>query len=153
MWLRRAAWPGLSCVLLLSLALCIALPLLDHHAAERDPLHGHLVLSGSAAAQAQALASHHHSFEAAHAHVVSPALLEPSDVDRELTGDAPRVIVLQGWDGSDVASVSGAGLLLLAPDWPELAPPRLSEARLFPRLSPLVTVALPTPEPPPRAAV
>jgi len=55
---RAAAWGALA-----SLLFSLALPALDHHAAERNPAHGH----GAASAAVGGL-PHHHAFEYPHEH-------------------------------------------------------------------------------------
>lgn len=56
----------LRAFIVLSLLLCLIAPAYNHHAAERDPWHGHLVRHGP-----QSLAVHQHTLEGQHAHATT----------------------------------------------------------------------------------
>lgn len=131
-------------VALAAVALGLGLPLADHHAAERDPDHGHLVLGGARTSQL-ALAAHFRDHDPAHDH--GPAgQAGPSQ-------PGPSVVSLGGAKGlgGQVSVYGGMGLALLA--WlPSSGPPPRGE-RMDLRLPRLLGVIPPVPAPPPRVAL
>lgn len=82
-------------VLLVAFGLGFVWPLVDPQAVERDPWHDHLVLGGTEAARAQALAVHRHAGLAWHDEAAPPP---PLDAGAE-AGEA-RVVVLGAHDGA-----------------------------------------------------
>lgn len=99
--LRRAAEAAtrsrrFACLVLLAAAgLTIALPLLDHHAVEFSPWHGHIVIGAlTNQERALALAHHHHLYEQPQQHdPVTGQPVLPST--RGAAGSSqPRVLVL-----------------------------------------------------------
>ncbi|MDR7521633.1 MAG: hypothetical protein QN168_04125 [Armatimonadota bacterium] len=149
---RQAAGTGL---LLVTIARLI-LPIANTQAVERDPYHLHLVIGGTPAQRAEALAHHrHHDHDRPHGSAGHPGRhwTGGGQTQRMAQGDpqVPRVVsVLPGTaSGAMVLSTTGLSVATVAapagPPAPRatgqiagLAPPRVAR------------VAIPVPDPPPR---
>jgi hypothetical protein len=117
----------LRAFVVLSLLLCVIAPAYDHHAAERDPWHGHLVGHGSQPAAA-------HSHGSVHGHAQAQ----------------PDGIVITDGGPSEALGISAAGTSSLTPD---VATASTGTAFLLsvPSLMGLTSIPLPGADPPPRA--
>lgn len=118
----------LRAFVVLSLLTCLLAPAFDHHAAERDPWHGHLVRHGS-----QSLV-HLHSYDRLHAHPEAP--------------EQGAILITEGSGGAP-PSVSLAGPTFLAPE-PSGVPAPSLVVLLIADLSPVSGVILSGADPPPR---
>lgn len=147
--------------ILLALWFSFALSLIDHHAAERDPWHRHVVLGGSPGNFTQILASHRHVYEQPHHHdwdqlpQQAPLVGKSSLAHADHHGDEPQVIAVQNLDGAGVSLLGSFGKALLTSGWLMLAllPPLLVLGRIAPSMLPLQGIVLPIPNPPPRRSL
>lgn len=142
---------GANLALLLAFGLGFALPLVDHHAVERNPWHEHVVLGGTALDERRALASHRHQYEVRHIHEqVAGEPLESGATLRQ-TARGAHVIAIQPMGAVIVSSLWSAGdapvLPDLAIDLPGLAGPFPFFPLTLPPQDGLVSVV----DPPPRA--
>lgn len=112
--------------IVLSLLVCLIAPAYDHHAAERDPWHGHLVRHGSQSTPA-------HAHTAAHEHAQAQA--------------EGLVITAGGPSATSNISVAGTSSLM-----PALAavPGGIAFLLSVPSLTGLTGTPLPGADPPPR---
>lgn len=136
-------------VVLIALGLGVSLPLLDHHVAERNPWHDHVVVAGSGLDREHALAFHRHGFETPHAHGPATDALTWS-LERQGAGEGATVIVVQYDDGVGGSSSVGTGPVLLPSKWPAPLPPQFSNQRSFALVPAILGTVLPLPDPPPR---
>jgi hypothetical protein len=141
-------------VILASVGLRLVVPIVDHHAAERDPFHIHLVVAaGGVREYARALASHHHPYEQPHAH--DPLTGRPLTAHAHGRSAPAGASVLSlarqsessvsGVESFEAAWVMASTLLVVLPlagIWWTLAGSPLIRA----------TFDLPPPTPPPRAS-
>lgn len=141
---------GVHLLVLVALGLTFVLPLVDHHAAERDPAHSHLVWGGTASQRASAIETHRHEYEQPHHH--DPLTGLPLDDPGGAPSDSPRVVAFVTQASVDALTIGLVLRLVLVPLLPILAVLALW-GRLTPRASqrpwgvtPRVT------DPPPRFA-
>jgi hypothetical protein len=141
-------------VALLSAGLRVVLPISDHHAAERDPWHTHVVIDAhSIQDYSRALAHHHHGHEQPHGHdpiTGRPIRVHPGS---SFLHQGPQAIPL-----ASQPEGSSAGFAFEIPAWmvptilPLVLPPAgvcwtlAASSHFHPRSS------LPPPSPPPRAS-
>ena len=135
---------AIAFLLLVAVAVSVIAPLLDHHAAERDPGHSHLVI-GPVADGASALASHGHGYEHPHSHSPmgrSQAALQSSD--------GLQVVAISGGEGASASAGIGAESFLM-PQWQALSMVVFYSAVLIWAARTLVEAIVPVPKVPPRA--
>ncbi len=142
--------PGLLALAVLACALLV--PLLDPHATERDPLHGHLAVGGNAVERARALVSHLRS--STHEDSCTTGLLrcaDPCVLADGYEADA-RVLSLRAPSAAG-ASIYGLGGSVLLTAGVPVIPPAVPAARLgAPDAMSTAGMDLPVPEPPPRSS-
>ncbi len=134
----------MAVLVLVAIAASMVAPVLDHHAAEREPGHSHLVL-GSAVEGAHALATHLHGYELPHSH-------SPTGQAKAAPGVVGGQQVL-AVGGGEAASVYGgiAAEVLLAPQGLSLPIVFLYIALTVSTAKTLVEAIVPVPKVPPRA--
>lgn len=148
-WQRQVAWRWAYLILLAALGLGSAAALLDCHSAERNLLHGHLVLGALGPDRARALASHDHAHEQLHTHNPSTGQPRPADAGYRLKATDVQVVAVGDRLGLGPSVFEMGGQALPGPA--RLGPfgPGQSH-RLSPLAPPLSGVAIPVPQPPPR---
>jgi len=149
-WSRRATWSGAHLVLLVAFGLRVVLSLINHHAAECNPWHDHIVIGGDAREQAQALAFHHHACGWAQTPDLTPEHTFAPYSDEQRVTNAPRVISITSRTAAGVLLFTTADDGLFVPGGDVLLPVLLCAEQLFPRAHPLLEIDLPVPDPPPR---
>jgi hypothetical protein len=144
-----AAW------LVLGAVVRLVAPVADPRAVERDPYHLHLVIGGTPAQRAGALAHHRH-----HGHDSPRCIAElgrdgadATRPDDEVVGgsEGPRVVSLfpGATPGTMILGTAGLALATAAASTPTA--PRMTGAVARPATLRLARAALPVPDPPPRA--
>jgi len=151
-WPRRTAWFGAHLVLLVAFGPGVVLSLINHHTAECNPWHDHIVIGGDAREQAQALASHHHACGWTQTLDPAPEYTFGPYSDEQRVTNAPRVISISSLTGAGAALFTVAAQVLLAPDTVTVLPLLLAGERPFLPAFLLLEVDLPVPDPPPRHA-
>ncbi len=143
---------GAHLALLLAFALGLALPLVDHHAVERNPWHEHVVLGGTSLDQRQALAAHRHQYELPHTHQEVAGEPTESGAAYRPTTQHAHVVAIHPLDTVTVSSLGSAADGLVLPD-PTILLPSAARAGLpFPFTPPLLDRVLPVVDPPPRTS-
>jgi hypothetical protein len=135
---------AIAFLLLVAVAVSVIAPLLDHHAAERQPKHSHLVI-GLVADGVRALASHGHGYEQPHSH--SPMGRSQA---APRSSDGLQVVVISGGEGASAYAGIGAESFLM-PQWQALSMVVFYSAVLIWAARTLVEAIVPVPKVPPRA--
>jgi hypothetical protein len=146
LWLatvRHMLWLGVHLLLLVTLGLSFVLPLVDHHAAERDPWHDHIVLGGSQAQQVATLHDHSHGYEHSHSHNTG------SEAVVDATGGAHILVVSSRHEHSPLA-IGLTGKAVAIPPAPFAPCLALSSNVPLPPSPPLAGYTSLVPAPPPR---
>jgi len=128
----------------------VVLSLINHHAAECNPWHDHIVIGGDAREQAQALAFHHHACGWAQTPDLTPEHTFAPYSDEQRVTNAPRVISITSRTAAGVLLFTTADDGLFVPGGDVFLPVLLCAEQLFPRAHPLLEIDLPVPDPPPR---
>jgi hypothetical protein len=146
LWLatvRHVLWLGVHLLLLVTLGLSFVLPLVDHHAAERDPWHDHIILGGTHAQQVAALHDHTHGYEHSHSHAADSAALISST-------NAAQVLAMTSRDGHSPLAIGFMGKAVAVPA-ALYVPNRLSlEEVAWPESLVIAGLTARVPAPPPR---
>jgi hypothetical protein len=125
-------------VVLVALLFAVLAPAVDHHSAEHEPWHGHMLFGGVAALSR----AHAHGYLRTHKH---PAADQSAGVAAQTPDEVVSVPASQGVSGFETGGVSviGAGGMAL------LVPP-LTSAALLPQAVLPVAALTRTPDPPPQ---
>jgi len=145
-------WLGAYLMLMISVGINLALPLLDHHAAEYKPWHPHLVLGAlSASERALALAFHRHGYQQSHAHDPLTGMPLPGPAGYPQAQDQPVVLLIADVPDGLISGGMGDSVFLVPIAQRQAVPPS-SLWQPFPPVELFrVQVAAPPPTPPPRA--
>lgn len=154
-WIGRITRLGINLVLLAAVVLHCGLALVDHHAAEYDPWHDHIVIAIDGVTRARELASHRHGRQQPHDH--SPVADHPTHRGGAAGSDASDSHVIAIPDHVHSSGISLFGVTteyLFALDQAiALAMPSGVGGSFVAAFLTPTEITLPPPEPPPRAIV